>query len=400
MEEKKYLSHFLKNQELKNNSLIIAPTGSGKTHYIFNDLLKEGRHLYLCDTENLKTSIEGEPDTFSNRKSIEGFSARNIEIMCYQEFGEKVKYNNNIINEYDTIVCDEIHNLIDYQKIRDDAALSHAIKELFKKYDNTKILYFTATPQYLDMLIEKNTDLKEILNTIDFSKNKEVKQYVEKAIYKFNNINQIKFHLKAGHRGFEYGGMKCLIFTEYIDSMKKIEKMCEEVNLNPICIWSKSNRKNKMNSEQLKVREHLIKHGELLSPYNALIINRSSETGLNITDKKMELAIINTTNFVQQVQVRGRLRHDINLLVARTKDRILPEARITLDDNYLNKYFLKEEVEEIIEEMGLMGANGNPMTVKAFRELLEDELNGYKTNSERRMVNGQRSTKYIISEEN
>ena len=194
--------------------------------------------------------------------------------------------------------------------------------------------------------------------------------------------------------------MKCLIFTEYIDSMKKIEKMCEEVNLNPICIWSKSNRKNKMNSEQLKVREHLIEHGELLEPYNALIINRSSETGLNITDKKMELAIINTTNFVQQVQVRGRLRHDINLLVARTKDRILPEARITLDDKYLNKYFLKEEIEEIIEQMGLMGANGNSMTVKAFRELLEDELNGYKTNSERRMVNGQRSTKYIISEEN
>ena len=49
MNEKKFLSYFLKDKEIESNTLIVSPTGSGKTHFIFNDLIKKGRYLYLCD---------------------------------------------------------------------------------------------------------------------------------------------------------------------------------------------------------------------------------------------------------------------------------------------------------------------------------------------------------------
>lgn len=180
--------------------------------------------------------------------------------------------------------------------------------------------------------------------------------------------------------------------------MKKIEKMCEEINLNPICIWSKNNQAYKMDSEQLKVRNHLIKHGELLDPYNALIINRSSETGLNITDKKMDLAIVNTTNLTQQVQVRGRIRHDIDLLVVRTKSQNLPKMKITLDDKHLNKELTKEEMEDIIIELNIKNKKNQYITANKFRNLIENSPNNYSVKTIRRTANYIKTTYYIISE--
>ena len=57
----KYLSEVmkevLKGGELESNTLIVSPVGSGKTHYIFEDLCKHAKTLYLCDTTNLKNNV-------------------------------------------------------------------------------------------------------------------------------------------------------------------------------------------------------------------------------------------------------------------------------------------------------------------------------------------------------
>lgn len=51
---KKYLSELIKEGP-NENTIIISPTGSGKTYYIFNKLLnnKSKRYLYLCDNLNI-----------------------------------------------------------------------------------------------------------------------------------------------------------------------------------------------------------------------------------------------------------------------------------------------------------------------------------------------------------
>ena len=53
----KYLSELMENVDIKQNTLIISPTGSGKTYYILNKLCKNKKTLYLCDTTNLKLQI-------------------------------------------------------------------------------------------------------------------------------------------------------------------------------------------------------------------------------------------------------------------------------------------------------------------------------------------------------
>jgi len=396
MNEKQYLSHFLNGQELKNNSLIISPTGSGKTHFIFNNLIEEGHYLYLCDNENLKTVIEENERAFSNRKEILGFDNYSVNVMCYKEFGSQVRYHNNFVKEFDMIICDEIHNLVDYQTFNDDTDLSHAIKELFKEYNDTKIVYFTATPHYLELLKEDHSELSQTLNIIDFSNNKEIRRYINRREAYINNLSQVQFQLDEYKQSFEYAGMKCLIFTREIRAMRELEKMCKSRDLKSICIWSRNNQVIEMDLEQLRVRDYLLKNGTLLEPYNVLIINRALETGINITDKDMNLAIINTTNLTQQIQARGRIRHDIDLLVVRTKDQKLPEVKIELDGKYMNVELTKEQMEEIIADLNLKDIRSKYITVTSFRNVLSK--NGYRVKQKRKTENYVKTTYYIISE--
>lgn len=396
MNKKQFLSYFLKDKDLDNNSLVISPTGSGKTHFIFNDLIKKGRYLYLCDNENLKTVIEEQERTFSNRKTIEGFDDFSVEVMCYKEFGRSVRYNNDAVNQYETIVCDEIHNLIDYQTFNNDVELSHAIKELFKEYSKTKIIYFTATPFYLKLLEKDYPALTEILTVIDFSESKDIRRYINKREAYINHLSQVQFQLDEYQQSFEYTNLKCLIFTREISAMKSLEEMCKRRDLKPICIWSRNNQVMEMDLVQLRVRDYLLKNGALPEPYNVLIINRALETGINITDKDMNLAIVNTTNLTQQIQVRGRIRHDIDLLVVRTKEQKLPDIKIDLDEKFLNVELTKDEVEEIIVSLNLKNKKNQYITVAKFREVLEKYK--YKVRTKRKTENYVKTTYYIVSE--
>lgn len=396
MNEKKFISYFLKDKEIKNNTLVVSPTGSGKTHFIFNDLIREGRYLYLCDNENLKTVIEENERTYSNRKTIDRFDNFSVEVMCYKEFGKKVLYDNEAISNYDMIVCDEIHNLIDYQTFNNDVELSHAIKELFKVYNQTKIVYFTATPHYLRVLEKDHPKLRGILDVVDFSETKEIRRYINKRESYINHLSQVQFQLDEYKQSFEYSHLKCLIFTREISAMKNLQEMCESRNLKPICIWSRNNQVMEMNLEQLRVRDYLLKNGKLPDPYNVLIINRALETGINITDKDMKLAIVNTTNLTQQIQVRGRIRHDIDLLVVRTKEQKLPGVKIKLDEEHLNHELTKEQVVDIIRNLNLRNIRSKYVTVTKFREILSN--NGYHVRTIRKTENYLKTTYYIISE--
>ena len=108
--------------------------------------------------------------------------------------------------------------------------------------------------------------------------------------------------------------------------------------------WDDDNNKNIMTYEQMRVRNHLLETGELLEPYNVLIINRATETGVNIYDKDMKIMICNCENEIQQTQARGRIRHDIDLLVLKTKD--LQQLDFSIDDEVIGLWLTKDNVVE------------------------------------------------------
>ena len=398
MGNKKYLSEIIKGYKLDKNTLIVSPTGSGKTHYIINELCKNKKVLYLCDNSNLEEQVALEDNTriVKKNKLKKGFNFTDIRIMTYKYFGTKIRYDieDEYINSFKLIICDEIHNLIDYQTFNNDPDLSHAIKALMKKYDNTQILMFTATPYYLDELVYYNPGIDKYFTRIDFSNNNEIMRYFNKRKSYINHMSQIQFILEKHKASFENDNLKCLIYVDRIENMKYIEEMCIDRKLKPICIWSIHNAKNCMAIEQIEVREHLIKTGELKEPYNVLIINRATETGVNIYDEDMQLVVVNTTNITQQVQARGRVRHDIEHLVVKTKAENIIKS-IAIEDSMLDKWLLKKDWQLLIEELNVRNDKGEVMSVNKFHKELSKI--GYIINKTRMVVDGKKDTYYNVS---
>lgn len=400
----KYLSEMMQDIELstEKNNLILAPIGSGKTQFIFSHLRKNKKVLYLCDNQNLKKQCLKEDNTYSFEKDLRltNFDITETYISTYKEFGKRIEFdiNDDYISQFDLIVADEIHSLIEYYSFSNDAHLSHVIRFLMS-YGKIPIVMFTATQYYLEKLCEKNPQFNDKFNIINFLDDKNIIRYTEKRRCYINNFSQIRLilELKEYTNGFNFMGMKCLIYTKSINDMLQIQELCEnisDIDLRPICIWSVSNKEYPMSTEQLLVREHLIQNSELVDPYNVLIINKSSETGLNIKDEDMDLAIINSTNLTEQLQARGRIRKDIDMIAVRTSKTKLPTMTITLDAKYLNTLLTKDELDSIIESFNLSDIRGRGIGSRAFKEILE--TSGYSIIKQRIYVNKMKKTMYII----
>lgn len=400
MRGNKYLSEIMKDIKLSEdeNNLILAPIGCGKTYYCVNVLMKDlsKKYLYLCDNNNLKDQLLNEVFTYStNKETVVMREFQNILVMTYKEFGHKILYdiNEEFSSQFDLIVADEIHSAIEYSEFNQDRDLSSALFFLFRKHLGTPIIMMTATNYYLELMTRKYPQL-ENFNVIDLLKNKQIKRYIDKVKLYINNISQIKFYLQQSLDGFMYGGMKAGIYTRQITDMKRIENMCIDLGLKPICVWSRNNEKYPLNEEQINFMDELLKTGQMKEPYNIFIFNKSSETGINITDENVDLCIVNSINITEQIQARGRFRKDLNLIIVKTKERALPPMTITLDEKYLLKWIVVNEIQEIIKELNLVNEKGNKIGLSTFVKILEESH--YKVIKKRKSINKIRDTYYFI----
>ena len=395
----KYLSEIMKDIELsqEKNNLILAPIGSGKTHYALEVLMsdKTKRYLYLCDNSNLKNQMLNEKTTYSTKRDSEFCKfAPNVLVMTYKEFGYKILYDihEEYIKQFDLIIADEIHSCVEYSEFNQDRNLSKSLEFLMIKHD-TPIILMTATSYYLDQLVKVYPSLcnYNIINLLD---NEEIKRYIDKVKLYINNISQIKFYLQQSMDGFKFGGMKAGIYTKQIKDMITIETMCRDLGLKPICIWSEHNEIG-WNDEQEDFMKYLFDTGKFKDPYNILIFNKAMETGINIKDDDVDLCIVNSINLTEQIQARGRFRKDINLVVVKTKELALPEMVITLDEKYLNRWMSKEEFETLMNSLNIKNAKRQSIGQRAFVKILKNSK--YQLKTKRKRIKDSQITFYYIT---
>lgn len=389
-----YLADYIimHHYNIRQNTFIISPTGSGKTYYILDVLTPGHKCLYLCDNNNLKSAVLKHPNTVEY--GVLNASA-DVEVMTYKQFGKEAIYRTrDFINEYDYIIADEVHNLIDYSKFSKDTDLSRAIDALVQNYENTKIVFFTATPYYLDCIKAEYSFFLNNFKVWDFSKVKEIKRYTNKRRAYISSMYQIKFVLEEYKEAFMYNNWKCLIYTPKVTDMHKIEQIVIDKGLSPVLIWSTSRTEEPMNNEQLITRAQLIETGYLKEPYNVLIINRATETGVNIYDEDMNLVIVNTVNVTQQIQVRGRVRHDIDLIVLKDKDMTKVAKTIIIPPELLDVQLSKQTLEQFIKDYGLKDTNKEQyITVNKFLSLIKEE---YEVTKKKIRIDGKQVMSYKI----
>lgn len=400
---KKFLSEILKEDKVKfkSNSLILSPVGSGKTTLI-NELKKpivgEGKILMLVSNTALKNSIapddndlraENKDGTYTTQNDrIYGSKDKRTYVMSYAEFGNKIRYNDDFVQDVHQIFCDEIHSLPDYQSYSDSSALSLAIKYLFTKHEGKEIYYFTATKENLKLLEKKEPNIFNEVDVYDYLEHPDIRKYIALSEYKINGLDQIRPHLKARVNSFKYFGYKTIAFNKTINGQKRIAQIAEEEGYNPLILWSVNNKEELMSDEQLKARKELIETGYIPEPYNFLIINSAMQEGWNLVDDKVKLAIINTTNETEKVQSVGRLRRDLDILVYRVAKKDEPDIYINLEEKYINRYLTAEDKRKLCLELDIKDKLGRVVMWTTIKGALEKQ--GYIIIDSQKVIDGKR----------
>ena len=401
--DKIFLSELIKidKVEFKSNSLIISPVGSGKTTLI-NELKKpivgDGKILMLVSNTTLKNSIapdksevkkDNADGTYTTQnKSAYGDLSKKTHVMSYAEFGNRIRYNDDFVEDVSQIFCDEIHSLPDYKSFSDASNLAIAIKYLFSKREGKEIFYFTATKHNLDKLISSDSKVFRDVDVYDYLEDPRIMKYVALSEYKINGIDQIRPHLKARANGFKYFGYKSIAFNKTISGQKRIAEIAEEEGYKPLVLWSINNNKQLMDEEQLRARELLISTGYIPEPYNFLIINSAMQEGWNLKDEKVKLAIMNTVNDTERVQAVGRLRRDLDILVYRVDKKEQPDIYVNLSEKYINRFLTTEDKRKLCNELDIRDKAGRKVMWTLLKGLLENQ--GYEIIDTQKFVNKKR----------
>lgn len=393
-----FLSNVIKEKgfELKKDklNLIISPTGTGKTTYFFNVLSQqyENKHriVYLVDTNMLEDAMLSEygdvmrdyNKSWFNELKFDSIEDDNkIMVMSYQKFGLLLKRNDKILKNIDLIVIDEAHNLLKYSDMdmkklskdftyanEDDikaalqylngcSNLTYNITRYIDNYD-IDILMMTATPQRILEHKPYKNYIYEVLQGY------QLQGYTDNYILTIDNIKNAYKYIE------EYKKLnkdtKILCYSQTIDSCRVIEENFKRIGLRPIVLWSKNNTNNIMNSEQITARDYLIKNRELSSAYDSLIVTGAYETGWNLDDDKVNLVVVNTSDKDTIIQVRGRVRHDIDVLIHKSS---YSKTYINeVPKEYLNIPLTTKEKNLLVKHFDLYNSKGRIIKWRGIKE--------------------------------
>lgn len=414
-DDKLYLSQIIEKENIKfkgTNNLILAPVGSGKSTLIKKILEKDPKNcLMLVSNTALKNSISPEDNETRRIKSNRTYTTQNknvygeqeytIYVMSYAEFGSRIRINDDFLEDFEYIFCDEIHSLPNFQRINDSTNLSHAMKSLFSKHHEKTIYYFTATDEYLIDYEKKNPGALRNVTRYDFRKHPSIKKYTPLSEYKFYHIEQIRHHLKARFETFKYFGYKCLAFSRTIEGQKRIAKIAEEEGFIPLVLWSINNKSEnyQMSKEQLRARNYLLENGVIPEPYDFLIINSAMQEGWDLFDMKVKLVIMNTTSETEKIQATGRLRNDIDILAYKVKAEkgVKQDSNLVIPDNFINTPLTKKEKDELCSILDFRNSRGSTLKWKSVKDIISEPETCYQISEGTKTIDGKRTRITIIS---
>ena len=388
---KPYLSDVLDVTELKKGqaNIIIAPCHSGKTTAIAKIIKAHAKHpegvLVLIDTAAGKQAI-------LTRKEANKYTARwqkelkcsewwewggmvdgdKCRVMTYHQFGMELAKYPDFVKGLEVIVADEMHNLLTYIAMEqannqknetNEQTCQMALRELVRvsntnEEDSPLFVVMSATADKLTVRLDRMGANVEPLDYTD----KVHCDDTEETIY-YENLDEVL----AGLGEFE----KALVYVPQVKQVKHCMELLDDGWRRVCGLWSVHNTASPMNEEQLEVRKQLIKSERVPEDIDVLVVNAAYETSININNEDYQTIIVHTSDADKQVQVRGRLRHNIKRLYLHDSDH--EHVAAYFPEEYYDKLLFKEEQEEIEEKMQLKNDNGRLMKWPSIKELLKKD---------------------------
>ena len=293
--------------------------------------------------------------------------------MTYHQFGHALREESIFLIGIDLIICDEIHNLVKFAGIEastneqedllntpdEQVCCKQALESLGRlsslDMGGPMIVMLTATP---DAIIRKFSTMGVPYTILDYY-GKVHEDDTRQRIY-YSSFTDVL----CGING------KTLIYVPTIDLMKEYAELAKPLASKVVCLWSTRSRKE-LTRQQLSVREELLWHERIPADVDVLLINAAYETSLNIRNTDFKTMIVHCSNPDTQVQVRGRLRHDIDTLYLLDKQH--EHISAYFPEEYLDTWLPTDQVHAITEEMNLRSAKGRELKWPSLKKLLEKD---------------------------
>ncbi|MGR5882752.1 DEAD/DEAH box helicase family protein [Bacillus cereus] len=303
-------------------SLIASPTGTGKSTFIINQLIKpmfenkkygfgHGKYHNHASANSLLLSnrtavrIKTEDDVIQLCKQIEAYDSKSVDVSSYQKVST-TKDTINAITEADIVICDEAHYFIaDAWNLTTVAIMAKLIEvSKFKP-----VILFTATPQ---LIHEYFNSRKMYLNAfLDYRKEL---GWEHRMDFMCSNkpLREILKNIPKGE--------KWLVFVEDAKARGMIENLCKELQEEGYSVeyyhsmWEKVQfgifRGEKVPEMEKKIG--ILVQNKCFETQGALA-NKAIDNGIDLKDKDLKhIILLNQFDHVQIQQMVGRKRFDVD----------------------------------------------------------------------------------------
>lgn len=382
-------------------NLITAPCGAGKSTAAFNTIpeylnIPPNKSLILISTtagaeQFIKDGRARYYDYMGSEWEYE-FNHQSEEItkpiaMTYALFGAQLKKGNIHLEDFDYIVCDEIHDLNKYIAI----SRSHLKKNYpqalpWEINDMLQVTCFTYIA--LEGIVHAIRDERAWVFGLTATPNQLYKNDLNKLGVLVNEVEYSqKIHAYEIFQKFEYGEIepilralvpenkKRLFFFNTIKELKKYKQILIECGRAAEALWSLNTEP--MDLHQLTTRDYVISEYRFPDDVQDLLINSAYESSLNIKDDAVQEIYIHTSNEDEQEQIRGRMRQDIERVGVYNKDlkkNSRRTAKLQLSDYisripacYFNVNLYTEQKALLLQEIGF------PKKWPSLKKVLEEQ---------------------------
>lgn len=344
------------------------------------------RCLYLIDTTNgelriqenivkeaAKEAIERHAYAFYdyNTKLMwgEDQSIEKMPVMTYAGFGAEVRKNEGKFHwlDFDYIICDEMQNLVDYQRFNDRSVnlqVAESALRTIAAEKETKIVAMSATPEKI------RKRFGELCYDVRFDRSE---------LRELQTFASVPYSCKVEELLEANKGKTGILYVTEIERMKHYIEYANSIGYRANGFWSTSletQKKKPMTAEQWNLRKTVLKDETIPEEYDLLVINRASETCIKIKEehRKVDFMIVHDKNEEIRTQVRGRYHGDLDAFYYHS---VTDENRNKIQSKkvparFLNRPLYTEDMQELRWEMNLLRPDGlhygNPTFIKYLRE--------------------------------
>lgn len=386
-----YLSELLTPSQFKRGrfNLVIAPCHSGKStaaRKLIHDFgIPPEQVLYLIDTAAGKESIlahekaQTTPYEFIERRNpscrVHDMFPDRFITMTYHAFGEHCHADPSFLWSIQLIICDEMHNLMKFERIQES---KNQALDLVEGLDAQKSCTYAFN--MLASLAGITSPSSPLLIAITATADQVIRAFDTHGTPYHAFDYRGKVHCDKTNQRIYYSDFKsiadqlvdrAIIYVPTIELMQKFADYLDIGLQKIVCLWSIRNEDHSMSDEQLTVRDTILKTERIPEDIDILLINAAYETSINIRNEDFKTVIIHSGNPDVQIQVRGRLRHDIDTLYIH--DKAHEHIIDYFPEEYYDRMLFKADKDELIQYLHMIKEDGRLIKWTTLKKKLQKD---------------------------